>query len=217
MFGLILIWCGGFLCGVAFGSWLTNRLTSFSNAQTENGDASSKGKAKSMKTLLTIVLFAALAKADSIPLTYSGINCFGSLTASYLCNATSKTGRATIDLIHLTPPNHPLENILSIPAYSGNGIAGNSMQATIMTSVFNSGIVNGTFSGDEFLVGANHGIYEYAVTGTYSINGFLNIASIHITSSVPMGRVATTPEPGTWYLMLTGLSGIGALTRKWRA
>jgi hypothetical protein len=32
-----------------------------------------------------------------------------------------------------------------------------------------------------------------------------------------MGRVATTPEPGTWYLMLTGLSGIGALTRKWRA
>ena len=173
-----------------------------------------------MKTLFTFATLLALSTftfANSIPLTYSGISCFGSLTANYLCDATSKTGRATIDLIHLTPPNHPLENILSIPAYSGNGIAGNSLQATIMTSVFNSGIVNGTFSGDEFLVGANHGIYEYAVTGTYSINGFLNIASIHITSSVPMGRVATTPEPSTWYLMLTGLSGIGALTRKWRA
>ena len=166
--------------------------------------------------ILAVSLFLALAVSpafgNSIPMNFTGVGCDGSLSSTFLCFSTStKTGMVTFFVANA--PN--TGNVIYVP----DGY--NSLRGDISGLIFNSSTdtLTGAFSGHEFLVGPSHGIYEYAVLGTFFVNwngsGFTGTAGIDITSSTFIGRVGTTPEPGTWAMMGTGLCGIfGAVLRK---
>jgi hypothetical protein len=168
-------------------------------------------KAFAAQLCLFLTLAVIPAFGNSIPTSFTGVGCDGSLSSTFLCFASStKTGLDTFFVAN--SPN--TGDVIYIPdGYS-------SLRGGISGLVFNSslGTLKGTFSGDEFLVGAFHGIYEYAVSGTFFVtwngNGFTGTAGIDITSSTFIGRVGTTPEPGTLAMMGTGLCGILTVVRR---
>jgi hypothetical protein len=103
-----------------------------------------------MKTFASVLcLFAVLgaipAFGTSIPTSFTGVGCDGSLSSTFICFASSsKTGMETFAVAN---PG----NLIYIP----DGY--NYLRAGISSLVFNSSLntLTGTFSGDEFLVGAS--------------------------------------------------------------
>ncbi len=102
-----------------------------------------------------------------------------------------------------------------------NFLHGNVTGDTFTGSTTTGGTFAGTFSAYEFVVGSDRGVYEYAVSGTFSIlwNGVgstANTAQINIpvTDVTFIGRVGVTPEPATLAMMGTGLCGIACVLRR---
>jgi len=168
---------------------------------------------KTFKCLLPLLLVvtAAPALGDSIPppailsISMTGLSCdIGSLNSVCYNN-----GQASVT-------NH------SILAFDGSiQLHGDVTSFTFTGSTTTGGLFVGTFSANEILPGPNQGLYEYAVSGTFSINwagngSTTNIGQINIPIAdvTYIGRVGTTPEPGTLALMGTGLCGIVGLVRR---
>ena len=168
-------------------------------------------KGKSMKTLLTIVLFAACAKADSIPyyiyinsttgaFKYSGLTLSGggavasggSFTFSADGNPSTKGGRFSNGSLVTTGASFTLNGTLSHVWFNPK-----------------TGQLAADFVGQYLWAGGGMHVdharfFEKMDMKNHSlISGYLQISN--------------TPEPSSIYLMASGLAGIGALAKKWRS
>ena len=163
-----------------------------------------------MKTLLTIVLFAAFAKADSIPY-YVYIN---STTGAFKYSGLSLSGGGAVfsggNFSFIANGNAPLRG-------------GRFSNGSLVTTGANF-TLNGTLSHVWFnpktgeLAGDFVGQYLWAGEGMHVDHArfFEKMDMKNHTLISGYLQISNTPEPGTIYLMASGLAGIGALVRKRR-
>lgn len=162
-----------------------------------------------MKTTLVFLLLVSAAFANT--LTIKSVNCTESGSTYYCTAENPKTERT-----NFYAENNSMYSFIEEP----NKWNQLDVQTTLTSTKGN--VFSGSFSGYQYVPqGPFHQIYDYAISGTYSITPgpagtyYTGSASIDILTRKLIGRIKeTTPEPGTWLTMLTGIGMVAGLARR---
>jgi hypothetical protein len=142
--------------------------------------------------VLAVLAFPAFGSPIPVDFYFTNVACDGGVQSGWICEADPY--HTTFLVTDFSKSGYP--NVLDMRFSDWD-----KLNSSTFDSVFNP--KTDTFSG-QFTGKDSVGILVYMVSGTYSVNLLNDTATVRITNAKLIGS-QTTPEPGTWLLMGTGL------------